>query len=111
MILTDWTLFFGRFHPLFVHLPIGIISFAALLEIVAVYKKKTFLSAAINIALLTGALSASLAAVSGYFLSIKCDYNYDVIFWHKWIGISSAVITFLAWLIRVYKNGTSLSLK
>ena len=36
---TDWSLFFGSFHPLIVHIPIGILLFAALLHSIAAYKK------------------------------------------------------------------------
>ncbi|MEJ0101084.1 MAG: c-type cytochrome domain-containing protein [Bacteroidota bacterium] len=102
---TDWSLFFGRFHPLIVHIPIGIILFAALLNVIAVYKKNPFLTSAINIALLAGAISAGLAAVSGYFLSAGGGYNDDTLFWHKWIGITAAILTFIVWFIRTQKKG------
>ena len=98
---TDWSLFFGRFHPLIIHLPIGIILFAALLNVVAAYKKNTLLTSAVNIALLTGAITACLAAVSGYFLSTAGGYNKETIFWHKWIGITAATLAFLVWLLRI----------
>ena len=39
MIVFDISSFFGRFHPLVVHLPIGFILLAVILEIYAGYKK------------------------------------------------------------------------
>jgi len=101
---TEWSQFFGRFHPLIVHLPIGFILFAALLCIISAYKKSSLLTSAINLALLAGAISAGLAAVSGYFLSINGGYNNETLSWHKWIGISAAILTFTVWLIRVKKK-------
>jgi len=101
---TDWSLFFGRFHPLVVHLPIGIILFTALLSIIETYKKSSLLSTAINIALIAGFLSAVLAVVSGLSLSSEGGYNNNTLFWHKWIGISVTLLVFIVWLIRRNKK-------
>ncbi len=101
---TSWSLFFGSFHPLIVHIPIGIILFAALLYITAVYKNSRILDIAINIALFVGAISAGFAALSGYFLSANGGYATNILFWHKWIGIATAALTFCVWLIRRYKK-------
>ncbi len=101
---TDWSLFFGRFHPLVVHIPIGIILFAALLNVIETYKKSPLLSAAINIALIASFVSAALAVISGLLISSGGGYNNDTLFWHKWIGISVAVLIFIVWLIRRNKK-------
>ncbi|MES1217914.1 MAG: c-type cytochrome domain-containing protein [Bacteroidota bacterium] len=101
---TDWSLFFGRFHPLIVHIPIGIILFAALLNVVERYRKSVLLDAAINIALLAGAVGAGLAAFSGYFLSSAGGYNSNTLFWHQWIGIVAAILILITWLIRKNKK-------
>lgn len=108
---TDWSLFFGRFHPLLVHVPIGIILFAAILTVVAQFNKSALLSSAINIALLCSAVSAAFAAASGYFLSTAGGYNEQTLFWHKWIGIVSAILVFVIWLIRKRKKGEPVVLK
>ncbi|HEX5024372.1 MAG TPA: c-type cytochrome domain-containing protein [Agriterribacter sp.] len=101
---TDWSLFFGSFHPLIVHIPIGIILFAALLYVIAAYRSSRILDIAINIALFVGAISAAFAALSGYFLSANGGYAPDTLFWHKWIGIAAAILTFCVWLIRKNKK-------
>ncbi|HTN08428.1 c-type cytochrome domain-containing protein [Agriterribacter sp.] len=108
---TDWSLFFGSFHPLIVHIPIGIILFAALLNGIALYKKSRTLQSAISIALLIGSLGAALAAVSGYFLAANGGYDAGTLFWHKWTGIAAAVIGFCAWWIRTNKRADILFLK
>lgn len=97
---TDWSQFFGRFHPLIVHLPIGIIAFALLLSITAICRKSILLDKATNIALLTGGGSAILAIITGLLLSDNGGYDAGTLFWHKWIGIIAAAVCFVSWLIR-----------
>lgn len=101
---TDWSLFFGRFHPLLVHIPIGIMVFAALLSLIAIYKKSAVLESAINIALLAGGVSAVLAALTGYFLSSSGGYNAQTLHWHKWIGIAAAALILMTWYVRRNKK-------
>jgi len=108
---TDWSLFIGRFHPLLVHLPIGIIFFAALLNIIETYKKSALLSAAINIALIGSFVSAALAIITGLSLSSDGGYNNETLFWHKWIGISVALLIFIVWLIRRNEKAGTLFFK
>lgn len=97
---TDWSLFFGSFHPLIVHIPIGILLFAALLNSIAAYRKNKTLEFSAGLALLVGSLGSALAAVSGYLLSASGGYDADTLFWHQWIGIALAIISFCAWWIR-----------
>ena len=51
----DFIIFLGRFHPLVVHMPIGFLFFAFLLEIYSKWKKDSVFNAGIPLALLTGA--------------------------------------------------------
>lgn len=97
---ADLSLFFGRFHPLIVHLPIGILLFAGFLEMLAMVQKSAHLQLAIKVALLTGAVSAALAALSGYALSSAGGYDEDTLFWHQWLGISIGVVALLAWWVK-----------
>ncbi len=97
---TDWLQFFGRLHPLWVHLPIGFVLFAAVLQVISFYKKSPLLGTAIDIALLTGAIAALGSVLSGLFLSQSGGYNADTLSWHKWIGIAVTILLFLTWLIR-----------
>ncbi len=100
---TDFALFLGRFHPLIVHLPIGFLFFAFLLELYSKWKNSPALTSAIPLALLSGAISAALACILGYMLSLGGDYSEDTLDTHFWFGIATTIITFLAWLIRVEK--------
>jgi len=97
---SDFTLFIGRFHPLIVHLPIGILLFAALLEWLSATRKNEGYDKATQVALLIGAVSAFLSALAGYFLSEGGGYDDDVLFWHQWLGISIGVLALVAWWLK-----------
>jgi len=97
---SDITLFFGRFHPLIVHLPIGILLFAALLELLSTTQKNENYELATKIALLTGAFTAFLAALAGYFLASTGSYDDKALFWHQWLGISIGFVALFAWWLK-----------
>jgi uncharacterized membrane protein len=101
--VPDFILFLGRFHPLVVHLPIGFLIFAFLLEIYGRWHKNPALSMAISLALLAGAISALVASVLGYMLSLSGDYEEGMLDTHFWFGIATTVVAFFAWAIRTGK--------
>jgi uncharacterized membrane protein len=96
---TDILSFFGRFHPLFVHLPIGFLCFAILVEILFRWKRNTDLQRMLPLLWLVTAISAVLSALSGYFLSQGGDYDEDVLAWHKYGGIGIAVLSVIICLV------------
>ena len=57
LLLSDMALFFGRFHPLLVHLPIGILLLGVLLQGLAMNKRLRRLGEAVPAALFFGMLS------------------------------------------------------
>ena len=100
---SDFIIFLGRFHPLVVHMPIGFLFFAFLLELYSKWKKDTVFNAAIPLALLTGAVTATIACILGYMLSLSGGYDDAAIDAHFWFGIATTVIAFIAWFIRIDK--------
>ena len=100
---SDFVLFMGRFHPLIVHLPIGFLIFAFILEIFSKWKQTPTLTSSIPFALLSGAISAAVACALGYMLSTSGDYDENTLNIHFWFGIATTAIAFLAWLIRIDK--------
>jgi uncharacterized membrane protein len=98
---TDILSFFGRFHPLFVHLPIGFLCFAILLEMVYRWKKDALVLKTLPLLWLATAVSASLSVASGYFLSKGGGYDEDILQWHKIGGITMAVLSVLIYLMYV----------
>ncbi|GAA4953107.1 ribonuclease inhibitor [Algibacter agarivorans] len=98
--VPDFVLFLGRFHPLIVHLPIGFLVFAFLLELLGKKKKYEGLTVAIPLALLLGFASALVACILGYMLSMSGDYEASMLDDHFWFGVITTVIVLVAWLIR-----------
>ena len=85
--------FFGRFHPLLVHLPIGILIVAVLFELMAAYFTRfAGLKPALPLLYLFGALGAIGACVTGYLLSLSGDYGGALLVRHQWSGIATAVL-------------------
>ncbi len=99
----DFFLFLGRFHPIIVHLPIGILLLAAVMELLSRKEKYKQLSAATQFILFVGAISALAAAALGYLLSLGGDYDESTLFWHQWLGIGLAVCSVLAYLAKAGK--------
>ena len=87
---SDISLFFGRLHPLLVHLPIGLIVLLALLEVLA--RSHRFKQANANAGLILAlAVPASLVSVlCGWLLSLGGGYPDSLLQWHKWTGIATA---------------------
>jgi len=94
MLLTI-TEFLGHFHPLLVHLPIGILLVALLLQLLARKEKYKAIQVAIPIVLLFGAISALVSCITGYLLSISDDYDKTLVSWHMWMGIATALVSLM----------------
>ncbi|PCJ96091.1 MAG: hypothetical protein COA50_07880 [Flavobacteriaceae bacterium] len=101
-MMSDLYLFFGRFHPLFVHLPIGFILIAAILEAYSIlFKvKQELFSLSIKITLLVSFISSVLAVTLGLLLANKGGYDTEALSWHKWMGIGFTVLALLLWLTK-----------
>ena len=98
--------FIGHFHPLIVHLPIGILLFAILMQIISKWKKFDQLTNALPFAYLLGAISAVFSCLTGLALANNGDYDTDLVFKHQWLGISVAVFS-LAGYFFIKKNKTA----
>ena len=89
----------GRFHPVLVHLPIGILLLACLFQWLVVKESYKKLQPAIGIALFWGMLSAIGSCTSGYLLSLSGDYDELLADRHQWLGISVAVVAVLQYYL------------
>jgi uncharacterized membrane protein len=101
---NEFFFFLGRFHPIALHSPIGILTALFLFEvIVLVFIRDQFVqrNTARWVLLTLGAASAVAAATLGVFLSWSAGYNEDLVFWHKWTGIAVAVAAVVACGLRV----------
>lgn len=101
MSFTELT---AHFHPLLVHLPIGILLLAGFFQFLSGKEKYSFLQPAIAIALFWGMISAIASCVSGYYLYGTGDYDEQLVSRHQWFGISVAVISLLTFILHRLKN-------
>jgi len=85
------TEFLGHFHPLLVHLPIGILLIGLLLQFLARKKKYYMLQHAVPVTLLAGAITGLFSCITGYLLSISDDYDKSLVSWHLWMGIATTL--------------------
>jgi uncharacterized membrane protein len=97
---SDWAMFFGHFHPVVVHLPIGMLMIAAILEYISRKKGLESLQPAITPILWWGMISAVVSCIFGYLLSSSGEYNEDTLFLHQWMGISVALVALAAWYMK-----------
>jgi len=100
--LPVWLQVAGRMHPLVLHLPIGILIFL----VVLMFFQKQFDSSVshqiIHIGLLLTSLSASIAALFGFFLSLQSDYGAAVLMRHK---VSGVILSFLCYGVLLWHHG------
>lgn len=91
--VSDIVVFFGRFHPLVLHLPIGFLSVAFLLEILCRVKGFTQYRPAVYLTLCIGAAFAVITAVFGYMLGLEGGFDDDLLSLHQWTGIGVAILS------------------
>lgn len=100
---SDIILFFGRIHPLVVHLPIGFLLLAGLAEVSTRSKKFEPIKPFTQYIWVLGVIGAFFAVLFGYFLSLSGDYNEDTIFWHKWSGVALLLLSLVCYYISKKK--------
>jgi uncharacterized membrane protein len=105
--------FMGRLHPLAVHFPVGLLLFAAVIELFTIRNYHSPYRAGINLMIYVGAFAAVLAAVLGLVLANVEDYGGDTLTLHQWTGIATAVLGLITLflLLRVKKGYRSSQIK
>ncbi len=87
MMLLDITTFIGHLHPLLVHLPIGFLLLAVLIDLFSYSRKFQHVIPSVSIILLLGLIAALVSSVTGYVLSLSGDYDYQRLSSHQTGGI------------------------
>ncbi|MCW9708083.1 c-type cytochrome domain-containing protein [Fodinibius salsisoli] len=108
--VSDFVLFLGRFHPLILHLPIGFLVMATILEGVSRLKRFDEYNKAVELVLLLGSLSAVAAALLGYMLAQAGGYGEQLLIIHQWSGVGVAVASAGAYLLKRYNRNRSSAL-
>jgi uncharacterized membrane protein len=102
-LLTNMPEIIGHFHPLIVHLPIGLLSFLFLMSLLP-KEKRDAMHTAVNYALLISAVCAIAACLTGYTLSNRGEYDENAVDKHFWLGISTAVLCTLSYVFNSYRR-------
>ncbi len=100
MQLSDWALFIGHFHPVIVHLPIGFLLIAGILEAGRWLGSISTSTETMSTILFWSAVSATLACGFGYLLSLGGGYEANTLQAHQWQGIGVAAFAWLAWFAK-----------
>ena len=93
---TDqWLKKVGRFHPLFVHFPLGLLISALIGELLFVVFRSGRLDAAVQFCVVLGAVTGVAAAVAGWFAGQYEGFSGPELTWHRWLGVASGVLALL----------------
>jgi mono/diheme cytochrome c family protein/uncharacterized membrane protein len=95
---ADWLQFVGRFHPLAVHLPIGLIVLVPLLEIAGAWRPVLRESAGFVLALVCATCVGTLFL--GYLLAYGSGDTGPTVVRHMWGGIALAIGLLACLLLR-----------
>lgn len=99
MMLLSISDLIGRFHPILVHLPIGILLLGCLFQLLSRYPKFSGIKGAIPLTYLLGFFGAVFSCLSGYLLSQSGDYDGSLVGIHQWLGIGTAIFSLLSYLM------------
>lgn len=100
LLASDFALFLGRFHPLVVHLPIGFLVLAILVEIFLGKKQADTGPDYARFILGWSVIGSALAILFGWLLASQGGYAGSTLGWHRWLGVSTGVISLLLWYVK-----------
>ena len=103
--LPDFILFLGHFHPLVLHLPIGIIFAIFCLELfIQFYKgKKEHILAFKKVSFflsIIGGISGIMSTTLGWLIASSLSYNYDSLALHGYVCTAFSILFFLLAYLR-----------
>jgi uncharacterized membrane protein/mono/diheme cytochrome c family protein len=96
----DFSQFLGRFHPLVVHLPIGLVCLVAVLESAGFFRRGKHLQAFAGFVLGLAAASALISVSLGWLLARSGGYEGRLVTRHMWGGISLAATLVICCALR-----------
>jgi uncharacterized membrane protein len=97
--------FVGRFHPILVHLPIGLLVLVPLLELAGGFGRRDDLRSAAGFVLGLATAGALLAALDGWLLAWSGGYGGPLVLSHMWSGVELASLCLLtAWVRALFAS-------
>ncbi|MCM8536235.1 MAG: c-type cytochrome [Lentisphaeraceae bacterium] len=98
---ADFFVFLGRFHPLALHLPIGMLVVAFFMQAFALWKKRDDLHFPYCFVLGCSFVFSMVAVLFGSFLAMQNDYNPDLINRHGWGGLLFSALVGIAFFFKL----------
>ena len=92
----------GRFHPLLLHFPIGLLLWAGIVESIEAIRRQPISSAGpVSLSIvIPGACFAVLACISGWLLADPEDLD-SALAWHRWLGVATAVLALVTAVVGI----------
>ena len=94
----------GRLHPLLVHLPIGFLVLAYLLELLSLMPRFRRLRRSVPASVLLGCFVTLLSLVSGILLADEGGYEEDLLFRHRLFAFMTAGFAVMLLVLITYEN-------
>ena len=98
--MSEFVYFLGRFHVLVLHLPIGILLLAVLMEFLARKPKFKALESSLNLVWLVGGITAVITIVLGYMHITEGGFDGPGVNLHRWSATLLALLAFIIWAWR-----------
>ena len=93
--------FLGRFHVLTVHLPLGILTLAVVLEVLVQFRPFRFLERAVAATWIAGAISGLATVALGFMHATEESFeDSDGVDAHRWAGVALAAAACLVAILR-----------
>ncbi len=109
--MTDLTLFIGRFHPVVVHVPIGVLLLLGIAEIAGRFRESLRLADGVRGMILTVAILGAVGAAGcGWLLGRDGTYDEVLLDRHRLLGFATLGLTVMLLLLRRRPRGYGLTL-
>ena len=96
--------YIGRFHILVLHIPIGILLLAVLMDWLRQLPRFAHAASAVTIVYGIGAAAACVACVTGYILKITGEIPPDSVSLHQWWGLLTAILSLVCYGASKYTS-------
>lgn len=102
--MNTWLRHIGHFHPLLVHLPLGILFFALMLEMLTRKERFSALGPAVLPVWVIGAVAAVLSCLTGWLQAGSGNYEAVLLDRHRWAGVAVAALALAACALKAHRH-------
>ena len=96
----------GRLHPVAAHFPVALLLFAALAELMLIFRPSLGLETTVRYLVAGGALGAVVAAGLGWFAGgWRLSDRSETLGLHRWNGTAIALVSLVAWWLAARGKG------